>query len=107
MYRCIIELNTAQFPPISRTSLPILFLKILIFMAMRDRERGTVFWSFGYPENIDQTHRVESVAIFVVFAYICRPIFGLTSFQPRHCSSPPLLCFFVAAAIDPKQRVQQ
>ena len=27
-------------------------------MAMRDRERGTVFWSFGYPENIDQTHQV-------------------------------------------------
>ena len=24
-------------------------------MAMRDRERGTVFWSFGYPENIDHT----------------------------------------------------
>ena len=57
MYRCIIELNTAQFPPISRTSLPIFFLKILIFMEMRDRERGTVFWSFGYPENIDQTHQ--------------------------------------------------
>jgi len=29
-------------------------------MEMRDRERGTVFWSFGYPENIDQTHQVES-----------------------------------------------
>ena len=28
-------------------------------MAMRDRERGTVFWSFGYPENIDQTHQVS------------------------------------------------
>ena len=27
-------------------------------MAMRDRERGTVFWSFGYPENIDQTHQM-------------------------------------------------
>ena len=59
MYRCIIELNTAQFPPISRTSLPIFFYKILIFMAMRDRERGTVFWSFGYPENIDQTHQLQ------------------------------------------------
>ena len=59
MYRCIIELNTAQFPPISRTSLPIFFYKILIFMAMRDRERGTVFWSSGYPENIDQTHQLR------------------------------------------------
>jgi len=29
-------------------------------MEMRDRERGTVFWSFGYPENIDQTHQVHS-----------------------------------------------
>ena len=28
-------------------------------MAMRDRERGTVFWSFGYPENIDQTHQTQ------------------------------------------------
>jgi len=28
-------------------------------MAMRDRERGTVFWSFGYPENIDQTHQTH------------------------------------------------
>lgn len=28
-------------------------------MEMRDRERGTVFWSFGYPENIDQTHQSE------------------------------------------------
>jgi len=28
-------------------------------MAMRDRERGTVFWSFGYPENIDQTHQIQ------------------------------------------------
>ena len=27
-------------------------------MEMRDRERGTVFWSFGYPENIDQTHQL-------------------------------------------------
>ena len=63
MYRCIIELNTAQFPPISRTSLPIFFYKILIFMAMRDRERGTVFWSFGYPENIDQTHQTENTPV--------------------------------------------
>ena len=29
-------------------------------MEMRDRERGTVFWSFGYPENIDQTHQLET-----------------------------------------------
>ena len=28
-------------------------------MEMRDRERGTVFWSFGYPENIDQTHQLQ------------------------------------------------
>ena len=28
-------------------------------MEMRDRERGTVFWSFGYPENIDQTHQPQ------------------------------------------------
>ena len=30
-------------------------------MAMRDRERGTVFWSFGYPENIDQTHQLDDL----------------------------------------------
>ncbi len=29
-------------------------------MAMRDRERGTVFWSSGYPENIDQTHQLDT-----------------------------------------------
>ena len=34
-------------------------------MAMRDRERGTVFWSFGYPENIDQTHQMDvSILVF-------------------------------------------
>ena len=31
-------------------------------MAMRDRERGTVFWSFGYPENIDQTHQLPQIS---------------------------------------------
>ena len=30
-------------------------------MEMRDRERGTVFWSFGYPENIDQTHQIQGL----------------------------------------------
>ena len=33
-------------------------------MAMRDRERGTVFWSFGYPENIDQTHQTDTLLAY-------------------------------------------
>ena len=39
-------------------------------MEMRDRERGTVFWSFGYPENIDQTHQLLNSMITINKKYI-------------------------------------